>query len=254
MDTNNKSKYWDIIFFRFKNLYYPPTLIREKDETFIKLFEEIKNKVILKTDLFEEAHGNKNLLFKLERKNNCVGIDISNAVVNAAKKHSKNSLLINCDVTNLPFDNESFDIIISTSTLDHIMYEDIIKSLKELNRVLKKNGRIFLTIDNYHNLLYRIEFVFWKIFNLYYRSKCFRISEIIELTKNADLKVKNIKTIMVFPAIIDKILILVQNIFKIDLNEAFEKMLILYKKFTKIYKYTSGRFIFVELVKDNYVK
>jgi len=133
-------------------------------------------------------------------------------------------------------------------------YEDVIRSLKQLNKVLKKNGVIFLTIDNYHNLLYRIEFIFWKIFNLYYRTKCFKIGEIIKLSKKANLKIKNIESTMVFPPIVDKVLILIQHFLKINLEKCFEKFLVLSKRFHKNHKYTAGRFIFLELVKDNYVK
>lgn len=48
------------------------------------------------------------------------------------------------DVTCLPFEDESFDVILSNHVLEHIENEK--KCLQEFNRVLKSNGKIFLTV------------------------------------------------------------------------------------------------------------
>lgn len=49
----------------------------------------------------------------------------------------------NEDLTNLSFNDEQFDFIISLEVLEHI--PDYLKALKECFRVLKKNGKILLT-------------------------------------------------------------------------------------------------------------
>ncbi len=246
----NYSKYWDIKFLRFKKIYYPPILIEEKDRKFIELIKNIENKTVLKTDLFEEVHGSKNLLYKLSRKNYGIGIDISKKIIKNLRNDKEPYCLVNSNVSKLPFKDEIFDIIISTSTIDHLITGDLMISFKELNRVLKKNGSIFLTLDNYHNILYRIEFVFWKVFNLYYRVKCFKINEIKQLANKSNLHIENLESIMVFPPLIDKLLILSQNILGINLDKLFYKILKLSIKLGKSYKYTSGRFIFAKLTKQ----
>lgn len=48
---------------------------------------------------------------------------------------------------NLPFDNESFDIIFTTNALDHTADPQI--CLKEMNRCLKTNGHVYLTVNCY---------------------------------------------------------------------------------------------------------
>tara|TARA_B100001123_G_C15290978_1_gene1017423 strand:- start:903 stop:1646 length:744 start_codon:yes stop_codon:yes gene_type:complete len=74
---------------------------------------------------------------------NISGIDISNkSIVNAREKCAKLNLNINydiqnCEATTLP--SESFDIIYGAGILHHL---DLEKSIKELNRLLKKNGSI----------------------------------------------------------------------------------------------------------------
>ncbi len=56
------------------------------------------------------------------------------------------------DIRNSPFKTESFDQIISNSTLDHFTNKnDIIVSLKELRRMLKPEGVLIITLDNPSN-------------------------------------------------------------------------------------------------------
>ena len=46
----------------------------------------------------------------------------------------------------LPFENESFDIVTMLAVLEHLSYpEDI---LKEINRILRKDGRLVLTVPS----------------------------------------------------------------------------------------------------------
>ena len=68
------------------------------------------------------------------------------------KKLDKNQLLfkkgysqidIVSDITSLPIKDDEYDVIICTEVMEHIPFP--IKSLKEMTRVLKPNGKILLT-------------------------------------------------------------------------------------------------------------
>jgi len=117
--------------------------------------------MILKTDLFQEAFSQDQFLFDIAKVNsNVVGIDISGEVVQRAKMQARHinvdaSRYLCCDVRRLPLQENSVDLVISDSTLDHFPSEtDIISALKELRRVIRVGGILILTIDNKSNLTY----------------------------------------------------------------------------------------------------
>ncbi len=90
-----------------------------------------------------------NLELYLKHGCNIHGIDLSLSMLNIAeKKIGKNAGLLLGDASNMAYNNESFDLVIAMLTL-HEMPESIReKVLREMYRVMKKNGRILL-ID-YH--------------------------------------------------------------------------------------------------------
>jgi ubiquinone/menaquinone biosynthesis C-methylase UbiE len=54
------------------------------------------------------------------------------------------------DMTKMKFANKSFDIIICISAVEHVeSWDKTVKALKEMKRVLKSKGKIFLTTDFY---------------------------------------------------------------------------------------------------------
>lgn len=69
---------------------------------------------------------------------------IGTDVENESHDHSNENIDLYYDGTTLPFENESFDSIFSSEVLEHV--PNLEKSLKELNRVLKKDGQILITI------------------------------------------------------------------------------------------------------------
>ncbi len=149
----------------FQKGYSNEILAEHKRKTYLNLIarwtDVTLGQRILKTDLFAEAFGAEQFLFDIAKANgNIVGIDVSNEIVDRAKRSAKHHGIdadkyLCCDVRQLPLQNNSIDLIISDSTLDHFSSEaDIITALKELGRVLKIGGILILTIDNKSNLTY----------------------------------------------------------------------------------------------------
>ncbi len=107
---------------------------------------------VLKTDLFDEATGEGLVRVLAARAERVVGIDVSPSVVREAVRRNPGLEAVVGDVRALPFEPETFDVVVSNSTLDHFdTREAIDRSLVELARVVRPGGRIVVTLDNTAN-------------------------------------------------------------------------------------------------------
>ena len=88
------------------------------------------------------------------------GVDISNYAIENAKSEVREK----CTVANamkLPFADNSFDIVISITTLHNLEIEDLKVSLNEIQRVSKRGS--FITLDAYRNEEERIAMESWNL-------------------------------------------------------------------------------------------
>ena len=79
----------------------------------------------------------------ISKRGKYVGIDILEANIAYAKKKYGDDFLL-FDGSRIPFADESFDEVHAYDVLEHV--DDLELALDELDRVLKKNGKIFITI------------------------------------------------------------------------------------------------------------
>ncbi|QOG12173.1 class I SAM-dependent methyltransferase [Arcobacter sp. FWKO B] len=79
---------------------------------------------------------------------NVKGIDISKYAIENAKDEVKEHLQV-ADARSLPFEDNSFDLVISITTLHNLNKEDMKIALKEIMRVTKKDA--FITLDAYRD-------------------------------------------------------------------------------------------------------
>jgi len=79
---------------------------------------------------------------------NVQGIDISNYAIQNSMESVKNKLQV-ADARELPFQDDSFDLVISITTVHNFDREDCMAALKEISRVSK--GNAFITVDAYRN-------------------------------------------------------------------------------------------------------
>lgn len=104
---------------------------------------------LLKTDLFDEAVSDGLYTVLAAAAEHVTGVDVSVGIAEmAGRRHSALSTQA-ADVRCLPFNDCSFDIVVSISTLDHFeSREDIGDALREITRVLRPGGQLLLTMDN----------------------------------------------------------------------------------------------------------
>jgi len=143
------------------NWYLDPLVARAKKHEHMRLIERwLEGRTvsrILKTDLFEEAFGEDQLLFDLKADRGRYGVDLSFSAVHGAKARQPDSKL-NCtmaDLRALPFKARSFDLIVSTSSLDHFMSKpEFDAAIEQIVKVLAPGGILIVTLDNLYNPLY----------------------------------------------------------------------------------------------------
>jgi len=125
--------------------------LEEWHKNAIKLTANLSNRSIL-----EVGCGNGDFALCLSDKNsNITAVDFSRKAISIARKKAKtlNSKVrfMVADAQNLPFKDNSFDMIFSCECLEHV--ENPERVLLEFNRVLKENGELILTTENYFNAL-----------------------------------------------------------------------------------------------------
>lgn len=76
------------------------------------------------------------------------GVDISKYAIENAMPDMKPHLEV-ANATNLPFKNDSFDVVISINTIHNLEREECGKALQEIERVSR--GKSFITVDAYRN-------------------------------------------------------------------------------------------------------
>ncbi len=119
-------------------------------------------KKISKNDSFLEvgcAQGHY-LEKALKRTKKVFGIDVVPGFVEKAKKTGAKAIVASGE--KIPFKKEIFDFVLCTETLEHI--PDWKKAVKEIKRVLKKDGVVVVTIP-------LEKAAFWKFFSIFFPPK-----------------------------------------------------------------------------------
>ena len=76
------------------------------------------------------------------------GIDVSQYAIENVKQEIKNHCTV-ANATSLPFEDNSFDVVISINTIHNLDIEDCAKAIKEIERVSRKGS--FITVDAFRN-------------------------------------------------------------------------------------------------------
>ena len=74
------------------------------------------------------------------------GIDMSKEMIKIAKRKVPDGIFSIMDMRRLGYIDESFDGVFAAYSLIHIPAREVVSTLKEFNRVLKKGGVMFLAV------------------------------------------------------------------------------------------------------------
>jgi ubiquinone/menaquinone biosynthesis C-methylase UbiE len=157
-------------------------------------------------------------LFELLSHTNYYGVDFSEKLIEIAKEKYKEGKFFVANALNLPFPENFFDKVYSISVLHHIPSEEFrLQYLKEIKRVLKKDGLLILRVWDFWKRIegWRLflKYTFLKIigkskldfFDVFFPWKdskgnvlieryfhCFTKKSIINLVKKSNLKLEKI--------------------------------------------------------------
>ncbi len=214
---------------------------------------------ILKTDLFDEAVTG-GLYPVLSRHAKCVAaLDVSRTVIEAAGAKYPKLRTYEADVRALPFESDSFDAIVSNSTLDHFGdRSDITRALIELYRVLKPGGTLIFTLDNATNPIVAVRnFLPYKLTHAarlvpYPVGKTLSSSDARKAVASAGFEVRECTTVMHAPRVIA--IPLMNTIEKIGSVSARARLLDLAMAFEKLAKLptrnVTGHFVAIRAIKS----
>ena len=139
----NFNPIWEEIFSHRDPSYYP------YDNVVSFVFKNYpRNKPKNKINILEVGcGGGNNMLFLAQEGFNAFGIDGSNRALDIAKKRFSaaglKATFINGDFTDLPFEDNFFDIVIDRCSIVCVNKSDGKKAIDQIHRVLLKNGKFF---------------------------------------------------------------------------------------------------------------
>ena len=72
------------------------------------------------------------------------GVDFSSVAVEQCRERFKDSEFRVCSITDMPFDDRSFDYIAAVHVMEHLNDEELSSTVGEIRRVLKDGGYVFV--------------------------------------------------------------------------------------------------------------
>ena len=126
--------------------------VLDKNNNFFQSILDPENKCILDIGC---GWGHKT--HYLTKKNTVIGFDILYNLLKSAKNNKIRGVCATADTT-LPFKNDVFDMVICSEVLEHLVLPENI--IKEIKRIVKKEGLAFITIPNTFTMMNRINILF----------------------------------------------------------------------------------------------
>jgi SAM-dependent methyltransferase len=115
---------------------------------FERYFPDLNGRLLLKTDLWDEAKNTEILRWAAEQGARPVGVDIALEIVQQARgvlERHRAGLLVS-DVRALPFRADRLDLVYSMGTIEH--FPEYERALREIFRVLRPRGRAIVGVPN----------------------------------------------------------------------------------------------------------
>ena len=122
----------DVLKYESKNLL-AKRLIRSFQKSIVNILSEIDYRFLHEVGC---GQGYNMQLLKSVKKTDCTGSDISREALFLAKKRNPDINFFKASIYDLPFDDNSFDVIVASEVLEHL--DSPQNGLSEIKRITKK--------------------------------------------------------------------------------------------------------------------
>jgi len=135
---------------------------RDRTRSYFNFINDLETEMVSNycrnKDVLEIGCGTGLILKKIQKIIRAgIGIDLSGGMLKIA--YSKGLRVVQGDVVNLPFKDESFDVVYSFKVLSHV--PDIKRAISEISRVTRKGGILVLEFYNPFSLKFLINKIFY---------------------------------------------------------------------------------------------
>ena len=89
-----------------------------------------------------------------------VGLDVSEYAIANAKEEIR-QYLMKGSAQNLPFEDNSFDLIISLNTLHNLKVYDLKKAIQDIERISKGNS--YIVVESFRNDVEEVNMLYWQL-------------------------------------------------------------------------------------------
>ena len=110
----------------------------------LKILNEKYNKEC-ELKILDAGCGTGGLMKSIEDRGIVIGLDLSKDALMFARRKMR-SPLVRANVQILPFKNDSFDFVLSNDVIYHLNVFDDFAAIKEHERILKQDGKLFIRV------------------------------------------------------------------------------------------------------------
>ena len=130
----------------FYNDEFKKVLIKDEDRAYRWMAHQLFRKYIVDKNVIDIGCGGGYFLKELSRiAHTAIGMDLSDEALRIASQENQNNL-VQGSAEDLPFESGRFDSVFCLGSIEH--FSDIPQALREMSRVTKKDGWIFLMVPN----------------------------------------------------------------------------------------------------------
>jgi ubiquinone/menaquinone biosynthesis C-methylase UbiE len=104
---------------------------------FASMFASVVERYVTDGPVLEAGCGSCEILQKLSKRYSVTGLDSSRTAVKSARKNFEFPVVLG-DIYNLPYEDNSFELIYNQGVMEHFSDKEMIAILKEFSRVAKK--------------------------------------------------------------------------------------------------------------------